>query len=854
MAASAQPESVGETLIPAINRLQDIFSQVTLDFKLELPQVAVIGSQSSGKSSVLEALVGRDFLPRGPDICTRRPLVLQLVKQPPSNSPTEWGEFLHCPGKRFFDFDRIRQEILQETERVVGANKGISDKPIRLKICSPHVLTMTLVDLPGIAKVPVGDQPSDIEDRLCKMILEYIRHPTCVILAVSPANVDLVNSDALQLARSVDPDGHRTIGVLTKLDIMDRGTDASAVLKNEVVPLKMGYIGVINRSQHDINTRRNMRDSRTAEAAFFESHPEYVEVAAQCGIANLARSLNRILVEHIRTLLPTLRGHIEQALDKRIAELRVYGDMPPGQSGAARGALLLQLLDTYAVRYSEMLDGRSEHMPVSELAGGARIRHIFQEIFVVKLTELNPASELTDEAVRTAIKNSAGVKGTLLIPDAPFELLVRRAILRLLPIVLQCKEYVHTELLRIASQCSPPDVARFPALQSRLTSAVEDFIDQGAGPAERMIRDLVECEHSYINTDHPAFVGGTDALATVMNRRQPADEEEEHEAESSTGHSDGHPRTKSCGNLQDVPSNSHPPPAPPSRHSGRPPLRENGLGLKALRTSVRAHPLKGVEPELFSPEELLHSRSAGLASSSHQPAGSNGESGSHDDGSTTGWFSQWFHPSQGGGPQQPPRRHTTGGDEARVPLNQPPHTLKVPHQISDQDQVQVEVTRLLVENYFDIVRHNLEDAVPKAIMHFLVYCVQRGLQQHLIRTLYREELFAEMMTEREDIAAKRLQCQQALKALREALTTLESLPSTLMSRINAASSRQAIDDRQRSAPNDSESLQSYASRAALQPARAPKPLQGAARMAVAAMACISHQASGELQPNPFGGF
>ena len=72
--------------------------------------------------------------------------------------------------------------------------------------------TMTLVDLPGIAKVPVGDQPSDIEARIRNMVLEYIRHPTCVILAVSAANHDLVNSDAIELARSVDPEGLRTIG------------------------------------------------------------------------------------------------------------------------------------------------------------------------------------------------------------------------------------------------------------------------------------------------------------------------------------------------------------------------------------------------------------------------------------------------------------------------------------------------------------------------------------------------------------------------------------------------------------------------------------------------------------------
>ena len=104
--------------------------------------------------------------------------------------------------------------------------KGISKKPIRLKVFSPHVLNLTLVDLPGLTKVPIGDQPSDIEDQVREMILEYIRPANTIVLAVTPANQDLANSDALKLARTVDKEGDRTIGVITKLDLMDQGTDA----------------------------------------------------------------------------------------------------------------------------------------------------------------------------------------------------------------------------------------------------------------------------------------------------------------------------------------------------------------------------------------------------------------------------------------------------------------------------------------------------------------------------------------------------------------------------------------------------------------------------------------------------
>ncbi|KAL0454343.1 UNVERIFIED_CONTAM: Dynamin-related protein 3A [Sesamum latifolium] len=203
------PAALGHSVIPIVNKLQDIFAQLGSQSTIELPQVAVVGSQSSGKSSVLEALVGRDFLPRGNDICTRRPLVLQLVqmKRKADGTDEEWGEFLHLPGKRFLDFNEIRKEIQAETDREAGGNKGVSDKQIRLKIFSPNVLDITLVDLPGLTKVPVGDQPSDIEARIRTMIMSYIKLQSCLILAVTPANSDLANSDALQMAGIADPDG-----------------------------------------------------------------------------------------------------------------------------------------------------------------------------------------------------------------------------------------------------------------------------------------------------------------------------------------------------------------------------------------------------------------------------------------------------------------------------------------------------------------------------------------------------------------------------------------------------------------------------------------------------------------------
>lgn len=205
-----------QDLIQVVNKVQDAFSAIGGAGALDLPQIAVVGGQSAGKSSVLENFVGKDFLPRGSGIVTRRPLVLQL-----QTSTKEYGEFLHAKGKTFQVGEEIRHEIEAETDRITGSNKGISSSPINLKIYSPHVLNLTLIDLPGLTKVAVGDQPVDIEDQIRGMIMEFICKESCIILAVSPANSDLANSDALKLAKEVDPEGLRTVGVITKLDLMD---------------------------------------------------------------------------------------------------------------------------------------------------------------------------------------------------------------------------------------------------------------------------------------------------------------------------------------------------------------------------------------------------------------------------------------------------------------------------------------------------------------------------------------------------------------------------------------------------------------------------------------------------------
>lgn len=216
----------------------------------------------------------------------------------------EWGEFLHVPGKKFTNFDEIREEIVRETDAKTGKNAGISPEPINLRIYSPNVLTLTLVDLPGLTKVPVGDQPKDIEKQIRDMLMKFITKSNAIILAVTAANTDLANSDGLKLAREVDPEGVRTIGVLTKIDLMDQGTDVVDILAGRVIPLRLGYVPVINRGQRDIDQKKKISAALEAERSFFENHPSYKSKAQYCGTPFLARKLNMVRI--FRSLIPLL--------------------------------------------------------------------------------------------------------------------------------------------------------------------------------------------------------------------------------------------------------------------------------------------------------------------------------------------------------------------------------------------------------------------------------------------------------------------------------------------------------------------------------------------------------------------
>ncbi|XP_044036765.1 dynamin-3 isoform X1 [Siniperca chuatsi] len=504
-----------EDLIPLINKLQDAFSSIGQSCNLDLPQIAVVGGQSAGKSSVLENFVGRDFLPRGSGIVTRRPLILQLV-----NNKAEYAEFLHCKGKKFVDFDEVRSEIEAETERITGSNKGISPIPINLRVYSPHVLNLTLIDLPGMTKVAVGDQPIDIEHQIRDMLMQFITKESCLILAVTPANTDLANSDALKIAKEVDPQGMRTIGVITKLDLMDEGTDAKDILENKLLPLRRGYIGVVNRSQKDIDGKKDIRSALAAERKFFLSHPAYRHIAERMGTPHLQKTLNQQLTNHIRDTLPGLRSKLQSQLLSLEKEVEEYKNFRPDDPTRKTKALL-QMVQQFGVDFEKCIEGSGDQVDTNELSGGAKINRIFHERFPFELVKIVFDEKELRREISHAIKNVHGVRTGLFTPDLAFEVIVKKQIVKLKTPCLKCIDLVIQELINTVRQCTNK-LNSYPRLREETERIVTTYVREREGKTKDQVLLLIDIELSYINTNHEDFIGFANAQQrnTAANKKR----------------------------------------------------------------------------------------------------------------------------------------------------------------------------------------------------------------------------------------------------------------------------------------------------------------------------------------------
>jgi len=484
-----------ESLIQTINKLQDVFA-VVKEHSIDLPQIVVVGSQSSGKSSVLESLVGKSFLPRGTGIVTRAPLILQMIKYnnedmksmlniTNNKNITEWACFSHLENTVFYDFDEVREEIEKRTDILAGENKGITDKPIVLKVYT-SLYTLTFVDLPGITKLPVGNQPADIEEQIQQLIVKYVRQPNAIILAMVTANTDPATSESLKIAKQWDPEGARTIAVVTKLDIIDKGTksDKADLLCGKIIPVKLGIIGVVNRSQKDIDENKTLEETLKNETEFFRTN--YPEICKMHGNKVLANTLQDILIKHIKKTIPTLYKNLQDIKTKLKSELKTL------KKPDCEKTFVLELLNDINKSYCETVTGDRKDASDKMLMGGAKIVNVIQENFSKKFMAVNPLNNLSDKQIENYLLNTSGIKKSTLVNHKALEIMVSKQLEYLIEPALSFVDIVREEMFNILDSIDQKlldELEKFPKLKNDVSMTLLFIYNNYGQP--NICRDIV---------------------------------------------------------------------------------------------------------------------------------------------------------------------------------------------------------------------------------------------------------------------------------------------------------------------------------------------------------------------------
>ena len=483
-------------LINLIDQLRDCGVQEYI----QLPRIASLGTQSSGKSSVLESIVGLDFLPRGDGVVTRRPLELRLNH---ISEGQPWAIFEERKGVKFTDFNKVRETIEALTDEVCKEDKNIVDKPIVLNVYSQTCPDLTLIDLPGITRVPVGKQPKNIEEITKKMATRYCEDKLTIILCVIAANSDIATSDGLKMAKELDVKGERTLGVLTKLDIMDKGTDARKALMNEEIHLNLGYVGVKNRSKQDLLDNIPMKDAFKKEKEFFTKHPVYKRMnPTYYGTDTLIQKLTKILFKVIRQHLPTIIKAINDNIKKCEEELADLGQPMPIDD-AGKLSLLWSMLNEFCAMYKNVLKGKydSKRQTYLKDEGGYKIKALFKTLLDEYTGNYKATGDYSDDDIDYALTIHEGDS----IPGFPsvdaFYYLLRPKLEQLKEPIDECFSEVFSYLEMLAGKILDKSFARFPQATSDIGEIINQFLNDEKEKTKYIIDAIVDQEINYLFTN-----------------------------------------------------------------------------------------------------------------------------------------------------------------------------------------------------------------------------------------------------------------------------------------------------------------------------------------------------------------
>ncbi|KAG8740194.1 vacuolar protein sorting-associated protein 1, partial [Ceratobasidium sp. 428] len=457
----------------------------------------------------------------------------------------------------------------------------------------------------------------------------------------------------------------------------DPGTDVVDVLAGRVIPLRLGYVPVVNRGQRDIEQSKAISVALENERLFFENHQSYKGKSQYCGTPFLARKLNMILMHHIRATLPDIKARIQQQLQKFNAELQSLG----GAMGDSNSSgVVLNVITEFTSEFRTMIDGNTNDLSLNELSGGARISFVFHELYNNGVRTIDPFDQVKDGDIRTILYNSSGSTPSLFVGTTAFEVIVKQQIKRIEEPSLKCCQLVYDELIRILGQILTKIQAfkRYPQLKDRFNSVVINFFKTAMLPTTKLVTDMVAMQACYVNTTHPDFLNGHKAMSIITERMN---------------------------------VNKPPPPA------------DNAKTGK------------------LAPGTLNNNKDLDVDAKKDEP----------------GFFGSFFS----GNRNQPKKK-------GAAVMEAPPAVIRPQAQLSDRETMETEVIKLLITSYYNIVKREMIDMVPKAISLTLVNHSKENLQRELLQELYKPEVLDELLKESDYVINRRKEVVQMLGALNKA--------------------------------------------------------------------------------------
>lgn len=504
------------------NAISSIFGNIDSTIKIEIPRLVVVGTQSSGKSSLLNGLLSMDLLPTGKTIVTRTPLNLQL-NQTSNESKVEFGNYnqgtwkidksipITTPEPTLEEIEKIRIEIMNITDKIAGTEKSVSSHPIYLQIYSPYIPNLSLVDLPGLTMVACTDkgQPKDIKEKIRQLVSSYIKTDNTIILAVMQARSDLETDVGLDLIKEYDPNGDRTLGILTKIDLMNQDSDISDYLLNKVskdLLFRYGYFAVKNKSNEHLTITEALQE----EKIYFDSHPIYSKLECQSNITtpNLGIQLSHILISHLKKSLPTVLIELKKHQLELEKDLLKLGHKLPSQN-ETKLSYFHQLLSDLSRNYIDSMENRTH-----SLSYGKKIKDVFikYRTLVSDIKPFQPAN-YNNQLIIDAIENAEGNHMSFPIP--PVEVLEKCILdnhmkpIRLLyePSVV-CSNSIQELLIELIDiLIIEMGISRFPNLTKSIKEVlINKLIKDSMTLTNHKINEAIEMEESYIWTNDSLFL------------------------------------------------------------------------------------------------------------------------------------------------------------------------------------------------------------------------------------------------------------------------------------------------------------------------------------------------------------